>query len=362
MCGVPYDHRIDMPPGLRLRAVYLDERCGVRPLPYEPGRLVGTPVADGTHLVRLECADASGATVRGEAQLVISRDPRSLWRQLPSDRNAPHWKPDAVSQHVACRGWRAHALSRRGRAHAHVGKCREDDVALRTAGEDLIAVALADGAGSAVLSRLGSHLAVEAAIQALVTGAPLLTADALRARLADAARAASIALDAAVEHHGVQRADLATTLLLCVLVPEPPGLLGCLQIGDGAIAACDGAGIHPLGSADRGDYAGQTVFLSSACVEPRELAARIHVRPLDALQWVMLASDGVTDPHLETEQAMHDAQCWAPIAAPLEQAAAAPEQAEQILGEWLDAFTPGHHDDRTVVLLHTGADDRGPAR
>jgi serine/threonine protein phosphatase PrpC len=359
MCGVPYDQRIDVPPGLRLRAVYLDERCGVRAVPQEPGRLVGTPALDGTHLIRLECADANGATVRGEAQLVISRDPRSLWRNVPSERSTAYWKPDQVSQRALCRGWRALALSRRGRAHANVGKCREDDVALQAVGEHMIAVAVADGAGSAAASRLGSHLAVTAAIQALGAGAPALTPETLHSRLSEAAGAAATALHAAVEHHGMALADLSTTLLLCVLVPEPPGLLGCLQIGDGAIAASDGTRIQPLSSADHGDYAGQTMFLSNARLEPRELATRIHVRALQPMHWVMLATDGVTDPHLETEQAMHDAHCWAPIATQLERATADPEQAEHILAQWLDAFTPGHHDDRTLVLLHPDPGSRG---
>jgi serine/threonine protein phosphatase PrpC len=362
MCGMPYDHRIHLPPGLRLKAVYLDARCGVRAMADEPARLVGTPLVDGTHVVRLECSDASGATVMGEAQLVISRDPRSLWRNLPSNRAAPHWKPDQVSQRAECRGWRALALSRRGRSHANVGKCREDDVAVRVVSEQMLAVAMADGAGSAALSRLGSHLAVEAAIQTLDAGILVLTPEALQTRLAQAALAANAALHGAAVRYGVGLNELATTLLLSVLVPGPQALLACLQIGDGAIAACDGSRIYPLSNPDRGDYASQTTFVSDARVEPRELAARIHVQALAATRWVLLATDGVTDPYLETEQSLHDAQCWAPLAAQLERAAAAEtELAEQSLTQWLDAFTPGHHDDRTLVLLHpvaSGGADR----
>lgn len=361
---MPYDHCINMPPELSLRAVYLDERCGVRALPQEPGRLVGTPVLDGTHLVRLECSDASGTQVMGEAQLVISRDPRSLWRNLPSDRTAPYWKPDQASQRAECRGWHAQALSRRGRSHANVGKCREDDVALRVVGEQMIAVAVADGAGSAALSRLGSQVAVEAAVRTLDAGLLVLTPEALQARLAQAALAANAALHSVVQQHGVALNDLATTLLLCALVPAPQAMLACLQIGDGAIAACDGTRIYPLCNPDRGDYASQTLFLSDARVAPHELAARIHVQALTPAQWVLLATDGVTDPYLETEQAMHDSQCWAPLATQLERATATdPDSAERGLVQWLDAFTPGHHDDRTLVLLHPGAGPRdGGAR
>ena len=355
LCGVPYDQHIRLPPGWRLEAVYLDARCGVRPSPQEPGRLIGTPVMDGTYVLRLECSDANGATVMGEASLIISRDPRSLWRDVPSDRGTAHWKPDHASQRVECRGWRAQAVSRRGRSHANAGKCREDDVALCSAGDQMIAVAVADGAGSAPLSRLGSRLAVAAAIEVLgAAPAAVVTSEVLlRARLAQAASAAAAALEAASEQHAVPLADLATTLLLCALVPGPPTLLGCLQIGDGVIAACDATSIRPLQHSDRGEYAGQTYFLSRARLEPQELAVRIHVQTLPPPRWIMVATDGVTDPYLETEQAVFDAQCWEPIHLQLERAAVAdPQAAEQLLIEWLERFTPGHHDDRTLVLLH----------
>jgi len=367
MCGVPYDQRISVPPGLRLKAVYLDERCGVRPSPQEPARLIGTPLLDGTHALRLECSDAKGNTVMGEAKLVISRDPRSLWRNVPSDRSSPHWKPDHASQRAECQGWRAQAVSRRGRSHANTGKCREDAVELCIGADQLIAVAVADGAGSAVLSRLGSQVVVEAAIRVLAQAAPQvaaeITPEVLRARLAQAAGAANAALLRASEQQGVPVADLATTLLLCALVPAPQPLLGCLQIGDGVIAACDATSIRPLQHADRGEYAGQTVFVSSARLQPQELAARIHVQALAPTRWIMLATDGVTDPYLETEQDMFDARCWAPIHAQLERAAASdPNSAEQLLTQWLDAFTPGHHDDRTLVLLHPLAGAVGGGR
>jgi serine/threonine protein phosphatase PrpC len=359
MCGVPYDHHIHLPPGLRLQAVHLDERCGLRCSPEDPARLMGTPLQDGTHVLRLECLDASGATVMGEARLVISRDPRSLWRTLPSNRGSPHWKSDHASQRVECGGWRGYGISRRGRSHANVGKCREDEVGLHCVSEQLIAAAVADGAGSAALSRLGSQVAVTAAMQVLVCLPITPSREALRARLAQAALAAHEALEDAALQYGAVPAELATTLLLCVLVPGPEPLAACLQIGDGVIAARVADTIRPLCAVDRGEYASQTVFQSAASVAAKELATRIHVEALPALRWILLASDGVTDPYLETEQAMHDAQCWVPLAAALERAAAmAPEAAETHLSEWLDAFTPGHHDDRTLVLLHpmvTGA-------
>ena len=353
MCGVPYDQRIQLPPGLQLLAVYLDEQCGVRSAHEDPAHLTGIPVLDGTHVLRLECRDPNGATVMGEARLVISRDPRSLWRTLPSDRNGPHWKPDYASVAMECAGWRGYGISRRGRSHANVGKCREDEVGLQRVSEQLIAAAVADGAGSAALSRLGSQVAVSAAMQVLGCLPITPTREALRARLAQAAVAAYEALEDAALQHGAQPAELATTLLLCVLVPQPEPVVACLQIGDGVIAACSADVIRPLCAVDRGEYASQTVFLSAASVTAEELATRIHVEPLPDLHWLLIASDGVTDPYLETEQAMHDPQCWQPLAAPLQQAAAAaPAIAEQLLTEWLDTFTPGHHDDRTLVLLH----------
>ena len=365
MCGVPYDQRIDVPPGLILRAVYLDERCGVRASTQEPGRLFGTPLVDGTHVLRLECADASGAAVMGEARLVISRDPRSLWRNVPSDRNGPHWKPDQASTRRECRGWLAQGLSRRGRSHANTGKFREDDLAVGVLQQHLLAVAVADGAGSAPLSRLGSRVAVEAALQLIAQRAAqysdaTLTDARLEAWLAAAAVASWGAIETAADQQGATLTDLSTTLLLGLLVTTDAPRFACLQIGDGVIACHDAAGIRPLADVDRGEYSSQTVFVSAARVQPKELATRIHVHTLRAPRWILLATDGVTDPYLETEQALHDAQCWAPLDTALSRAAghADADAAERELAEWLDAFTPGHHDDRTLVLLHPTARGR----
>jgi serine/threonine protein phosphatase PrpC len=355
MCGVPYDHRINVPPGLRVRAVHIDERCGIRASAREPGRLTGTPLLDGSHLVRLECTDASGAAVFGEARLVISRDPRSLWRNLPSDRNSPHWKPDHASARAYCRGWQVQTVSRRGRAHANSGKCREDDVAIAVVHDRMIAMAVADGAGSASLARLGSRVAVAAALQAMAVHPDDMPTEAsLQGCLGSAAASAASSLQQAAERQRVPAAELSTTLLLGIFVPGEVPLLACLQIGDGVIACRDRAGVRALARIDRGEYASQTMFVSAARVQPQELATRIGVHALHAPQWVLLASDGVTDPYLETEQALQDPGSWAPIDAVLAGAAAAPDadHAGQLLTEWLDGFTAGHHDDRTLVLLH----------
>jgi serine/threonine protein phosphatase PrpC len=361
MCGVPYDHRISVPPGLRLRAVYLDERCGIRPAAQEPAHLSGTPTQDGTYVLRLECTDAKGATVRGEASLVISRDPRSLWRNVPSDPHSPHWKPDHDSVSAECRGWRVQGLSRRGRAHANTGKCREDDMAISVVADRMIAVAVADGAGSAALARLGSRVAVQAAMQALgVVGAQAPTQESLHSQLRSAAVLANQALEISAAAQGVPLSDLSTTLLLLLLVPGPEPLVACLQIGDGVIAACDHERIEPLLVADRGEYASQTAFVSAGRVQAHELVSRIRVQVLPGTRWLLVATDGVTDPFLETDQALHEAQCWAPIDAQLTRATQADvEPARALLCEWLESFTRGHHDDRTLVLLHPCASDAG---
>jgi hypothetical protein len=212
-------------------------------------------------------------------------------------------------------------------------------------------VAVADGAGSAVLSRLGSRVAVAAAMRELT--APMPSEARLPQLLAAAAVAASEALEVTAAEHGVPLADLSTTLLLTVLSPGSQPTVACLQIGDGVIACRNGAAIQPLAGIDRGEYAGQTLFVSPTRVQQAELAARTKLHNLPAAQWLLVATDGVTDPYWETETTLHDPSSWEPIEAAISSAMTADDDdsAELCLAQWLDAFTPGHHDDRTLVLL-----------
>ncbi|MBA3825265.1 MAG: protein phosphatase 2C domain-containing protein, partial [Ktedonobacterales bacterium] len=105
-----------------------------------------------------------------EAPLPITRPLQpAQWRvQEPQDHTdpVPH---TAVARSSGAGGWQALAASRRGKLHAHEGSYREDAFALSTH-EDWLLIAVADGAGSCRLSRVGARVASEAAVAGMAGG------------------------------------------------------------------------------------------------------------------------------------------------------------------------------------------------
>ena len=96
--------------------------------------------------------------------LIINPDSKSLWKNLESDRNDPYWKEDNVTV-LAPLGNRHILVScKRGRAHANVGSFREDDFAFKDLDKGWSLVVIADGAGSAKISRKGSAIACNAVV------------------------------------------------------------------------------------------------------------------------------------------------------------------------------------------------------
>lgn len=92
--------------------------------------------------------------------LIINADPKSLWKNIDSDKNDPFWKPDNVEEFKPLGDKHIVVSSKRGRSHANVGSFRDDDYAFRYF-EDTgwSVVAVSDGAGSSKASRKGSEIA-----------------------------------------------------------------------------------------------------------------------------------------------------------------------------------------------------------
>jgi hypothetical protein len=64
----------------------------------------------------------------------------------------------------------------------------------------------------------------------------------------------------------------------------------------------------------------------------------------------MLMTDGISDPRFETDNGLQDASKWDALWTEVAPALAAHDPGKALV-EWMDFFTPGHHDDRTFALL-----------
>jgi serine/threonine protein phosphatase PrpC len=351
-CGVAYDARVQLTPGWRVVELRIDPASGLTHDSVIAGRIHGTPRQVGSVRLALRVAHSSGQQQALDVQLNVSPDPRSLWKDLPSDPTARFAKPprDALQQHA--HGIELLAVSCRGRMHANVGGFRDDDVRVGELPGGWLVLIAADGAGSARYSREGSRLAVQCALDSLTRGLQSNPEADPAALLSDAAHTALAAIDALASAQRCPSSDFHTTLLIALSTAQSPQRVVVLQIGDGLIAAiaADGRWSAPLGIADHGDFHGQTRFLSAECLTAVSLSKRIREHRLADVRYLLVATDGITDPYFETDSALADpAQC-AGFVHKLQSALQAAAGPLDGLHSWLTEFTPGHHDDRTLAI------------
>jgi serine/threonine protein phosphatase PrpC len=328
-------------------------------------------------------AGAAGATtiVELEGVLTVNPDPKTLWKNLPSDPNGRFVKPDDECRSMAEDGMLVVGASRRGRSHAHEGKYRDDEFGFRRAADGWWLLAVADGAGSAPFSRRGSQVAVgealdqveallaehgdsaflEAAARMRTGDAPAKTA--VTRRLYDvlvrAAYTAAAAIQTEASKANEPERDFASTLLLAIYRKiEDAHFVAAFGIGDGGIALLrlDDDEVIPLSVADSGEYAGQTRFLTPAEFASAEHAiGRLHVCCVDRFTALVLMTDGVTDPLLESDDALGDVGRWRDLwqreLSPAVTAGGDGKPVEERLLSWLDFYTPNNHDDRTLTIL-----------
>ncbi len=289
----------------------------------------------------------------------------------------------AVAQHEAAGSslraapWSLVLSSRRGRLHAHRGDHREDAGHLVHFGSGWCA-AVADGAGSASYSRIGSAIATYTAThalrEALQHGAA--TAEALGPALRHAAQAVNDAHRDFASRAGLALRDLRTTLLVAALHHDR---LGVMQVGDGAMAIVhtDGSVSHPHAAAT-GDYSGEVAHFLPDDGALDVLQSSLKTVPAGNVAAVLLASDGVEDPWYPFTR-------WAkPLVVSLAHGMPAgegdavlppsllPSHPASVLGaadpvhalaEWLAFEKRGENDDRTLCLAFTPAlDALGAAR
>ena len=309
---------------------------------------------------------------------LINPDPVSLWKEISPPADAPYQKPLLADSEEILGPFRIVAASRRGRSHANKGEFRDDDYAVGFAAETgWLVVVVADGAGSAKYSRRGSQMACAVAKERLVATLNHPTHNeaeaffhlhgdwqhhdvktALRKMLYEAALDAHHKLRAEVNQPGAllpappTLRNYDTTLILLVMKRVENGcVLATFAIGDG------GAGLmllpdagQPITSPESGEHAGQTTFLTITDTlrdDERSLAQRFQLIVSAEFTAALAMTDGITDPKFPSEAAFMDPATWATLWAELQPALTSSAN----LLDWMNFFSPGNHDDRTLIAI-----------
>lgn len=361
------------------------------------GVITGTPQTPGEQeiavIYRFADDPPSPSLIRrASVKLTVTPNPRSMWLNLPSDRQAVYWKEDEECGMIQGSKFCMLAASKRGRSHAHVGGFRDDDYRMEyLEASDWYVTVVSDGAGSATYSRRGAQIICTEAIghlqntlngpqgkeidqatdnfhQARSNGIDEQQLEKLRLELKNrlfvtvghAAHHAVKAIKADCDSHPELKTvikDYASTALIAACKRYAFGTL-CVAywVGDGAVAMYSkNKGVTLMGDVDSGEYSGQTRFLDNAVVTQDEIFKRIRFELADDITALILMSDGVSDPKFETEARLARAGEWDQLWLDLENSIGLTAEGngkEQRLLSWLDFWSPGNHDDRTIAIIY----------
>ncbi len=353
--------------------------------------ITGIPTVDGDYDVILKYKYQGwyeGCSVlERKFKITINPDPRSLWKDVPTDENIKFFKKDYVSEYVTVsendKGPQKDivAASKRGRSHAHEGKPRDDDFRLfHNDKNGWYVIAVADGAGSAKYSRKGSALACDTCIEYCKSAleAPAQLEDAIVALnnateghsnrnistmlyeiIGGAAHKARRAILETAKANEDQLRDYSTTLLLTICKKFDFGwFVASFWVGDGAMCIYDKQRqyVKILGVPDGGEYAGQTRFLTMKEIfEPESLMSRLKYSIEEDFTALLLMTDGISDPFFETDANLNNVEkwnkLWSNIKSEVDLTDNNSESQYQLL-KWLDFWSPGNHDDRTIIILY----------
>ncbi|MDM9381007.1 PP2C family serine/threonine-protein phosphatase [Chlorogloeopsis sp. ULAP01] len=200
--------------------------------------------------------------------------------------------------------WRVVAASVCGTSHIKNKQLCQDAHHFLILPDNVLVVAAADGAGSAILGKVGAMVATETAVETISrkeTNQAALEDDAVvRSLLMESILTAKTAVEEEAVACNKKPHDLASTLIVVIATP---GLVAVAQIGDGVAVVKDSMGnLSALTTPDNGEYMNETTFL----VSPGAIE-RVQVKILrqsvvnlgvitDGLQWLAM-NMAISAPH-----------------------------------------------------------------
>lgn len=332
-----------------------------------------------------------------KVSFIINQDPRKLWKNLPVDwDNMPEPKyqnEDTQVEYIKVEALKDGtpqkdivAASKRGRSHAQEGKPRDDHFRMyHDNNTNWYVLAVADGAGSAKFSRQGSTIACNTVVehckaelencdtfeeninlwhldQGSADAAKIISADVYRI-VGNAAYKAHRAINEEAKLTGNPAKFYNTTLLFAICKKFEFGwFVASFWVGDGAMCLYDKENHTAtiLGEPDGGEYAGQTRFLTMPEIfKDGNIYQRLRIRVVPDFTALFLMSDGVSDPMFETDANLLNPDKWDALWNNLQNNEEHPvdlsddhEESKNELLDWLDFWSPGNHDDRTIAILY----------
>lgn len=335
--------------------------------------------------------------------LVVNPDPKSLWKDIPSDKNDLFWKEDDVSVTESLGDRQIVVSSKRGRSHKNVGSFRDDDYAYKHFEETgWSVVAVSDGAGSYSLSRVGSQLACNAVVEYFEKHTDLEQSKIFEEKLFEFNSTKDETLLKEIEILSKQNLYKATVFVHNQIkehaektFAEHPELFNNLKakthldyyhstlifavfkkynfgyvvltfgVGDCPIAIMskDKNSTSLLNWLDVGEFGGGTRFITQPNIfhsQEHPMATRFNFKIVPDFSFLFLMTDGIYDPKFVVEANLEKSENWIEFVKDLEGVnedgikvdfdKENKEIANQ-LSNWMDFWSPGNHDDRTLAIV-----------
>ncbi|VXB55902.1 MULTISPECIES: PP2C family serine/threonine-protein phosphatase [Chryseobacterium] len=367
-------------PNIRIKDISGLELAG---LSFEENRIKGIPFESDTYDLKIEffhIQDEKNSEFK-KAQLFVNADPKDLWKNIPSDKEAPFHKVDEAMFKGSFSDKKIVVASQRGRSHAHEAKFRDDDFAVHELPDSWNIISVSDGAGSAQLARYGSELATQS-INDYFKNTEVLTKldihlneifnlknDGSEAKqniikiLYEGVSDTFKTLKDKAEEHFVTLKDLHSTLIFALVKKFDFGyIILSFGVGDCPINLIneDVSDVKLLNTMDVGEFGGGTRFITMNEIFDDTISSRFKITHAKDFSKLVLMTDGIYDPKFITENKLEDIESWKTFFEDLngknDDEAKVDFQNDENIDEqllsWMDFWSKGNHDDRTLAVIY----------
>jgi len=372
--------QMDQFPNIRIKDISGLELAG---LSFEENRIKGVPFESDTYDLKIEffhINDEKKSEFK-KAQLFVNADPKDLWKNIPSDIEAPFHKSDEALFKGIFSDKKIVVASQRGRSHAHEGKFRDDDFAVDELPDSWNIISVSDGAGSAQLARYGSELATQSINNYFKNAEVLTELDGYLNEIFNSEKEDSEAkqniikllyegvsetfkfLKEQADEHFVTLKDLHSTLIFALVKKFDFGyIILSFGVGDCPINLIneDFSEVKLLNTMDVGEFGGGTRFITMNEIFDENISSRFKITHAKDFSKLILMTDGIYDPKFITENKLEDIESWKTFFEDLEgenddEAKVDFQNDEEIdeqLLSWMDFWSKGNHDDRTLAVIY----------
>jgi len=316
---------------------------------------------------------------------IVNADPKDLWMNKPSPKDSRFFKQENVTYSSQFLDKKIVIASKRGRSHAHEGTFRDDDFVVKSLPNDWSVVAVADGAGSAKFARAGSKFVTKNMVESfndesflqnlsteIISYFDTNNSDETKIKnktfvinsLYKNVKQLHEALNQFAISEEINIKDLHTTLIFALVKKFDFGyVILSFGVGDCPINVIgkDENDVKLLNFLDVGEFSGGTRFITMPDIFGRpDMVDRFGLNCFKDFSKLILMTDGIYDPKFVVESKLENLESWKDFLKDLngenEDNAKVDfvedQNIENQLSDWMDFWSKGNHDDRTLAIIY----------